>query len=227
MVVTATGMSTEVGHISGMLSGVEQEKTPLTEQLDQLTVIITIMAAAALVLIIILGLAHGEDFDSLFLTGITLAIAAIPTGLPAVVTMLLSMGTRQLAEQGAIVKRLRSVETLGSTSAICSDKTGTLTLNQMTVRELVLVGRRFAVDGEGYSTTGRVLHVAGEGDTPLEPFMLPMALANDAVIRDGACIGDPTEGALVVLAAKGGLDVEDTRGRIRVSPRCRSTPSTS
>ena len=212
MVVTATGMSTEVGHISGMLSGVQQEKTPLTKQLDQLTVIITIMAAAALVLIIILGLARGEDFDSLFLTGITLAIAAIPTGLPAVVTMLLSMGTRQLAEEGAIVKRLKSVETLGSTSAICSDKTGTLTLNQMTVRELVLVGRRFAVDGEGYSTTGRVLHIAGEGDTPLEPFMLPMALANDAVIRDGACIGDPTEGALVVLAAKGGLDVEDTRG---------------
>jgi Ca2+-transporting ATPase len=211
MVVTATGMSTEVGHISGMLSGVEQEKTPLTKQLDQLTVIITIMAAAALVLIIIIGLARGEDFDSLFLTGITLAIAAIPTGLPAVVTMLLSVGTRELADQGAIVKRLRSVETLGSTSAICSDKTGTLTLNQMTVRELVLVGRRFHVDGEGYSTAGRVVHVAGEGDTPLEPFMLPMALANDAVIRDGACIGDPTEGALVVLAAKGGLDVAETR----------------
>ena len=107
MVVTATGMSSEVGHISGMLSGVEQEKTPLTKQLDQLTVIITIMAAAALVLIIILGLARGEDFDSLFLIGITLAIAAIPTGLPAVVTMLLSVGTQQLAEKGAIVKRLR------------------------------------------------------------------------------------------------------------------------
>ncbi len=211
MVVTATGMSTEVGHISGMLSGVEQEKTPLTKQLDQLTVIITLMAAAALVLIVIIGLARGEDFDTLFLTGITLAIAAIPTGLPAVVTMLLSLGTRELAEKGAIVKRLRSVETLGSTSAICSDKTGTLTLNQMTVRELVLVGRRFHVDGEGYSTVGRVVHLAGEGDTPLEPFVLPMALANDAVIRDGACIGDPTEGALVVLAAKGGLDVEETR----------------
>ena len=100
MVVTATGMSSEVGHISGMLSGVEQEKSPLTKQLDQLTVIITIMAAAALALIIILGLARGEDFDSLFLTGITLAIAAIPTGLPAVVTMLLSVGTQELAEQG-------------------------------------------------------------------------------------------------------------------------------
>ncbi len=211
MVVTATGMSTEVGHISGMLGNVPQEKTPLTKQLDQLTVLITIMAAAALVLIIILGLARGEDFDTLFKIGITLAIAAIPTGLPAVVTMLLSVGTQDLARKGAIVKRLKSVETLGSTSAICSDKTGTLTLNQMTARQMVVVGRRFSVDGEGYSTDGRILHVAGEGTTPLEEFLLPMALANDAVIRDGACIGDPTEGALVVLAAKGGLDVLETR----------------
>ena len=221
MVVTATGMTTEVGHISGMLSGVEQEKTPLTKQLDQLTVLITIMAAAALVLIVIIGLVRGEDFDDLFLVGISLAIAAIPTGLPAVVTTLLSFGTQALAKQGAIVKRLRSVETLGSTSAICSDKTGTLTLNQMTARELVVVGRRFSVDGEGYSTTGRILRVAGTGEGSLEQFMLPMALANDAVIRDGACIGDPTEGALVVLAAKGGLDVGETR---RLHPRVGEVP---
>ena len=100
IVVTATGMSTEVGHISGMLSGVEQEKTPLTKQLDQITVLITIMAAAALVLIVILGLARGEDFDTLFLVGISLAIAAIPTGLPAVVTMLLSAGTRASGREG-------------------------------------------------------------------------------------------------------------------------------
>jgi Ca2+-transporting ATPase len=221
MVVTATGMSTEVGHISGMLSSVEQEKTPLTKQLDQLTVVITIMAAAALALIVILGLARGEEFDTLFLIGISLAISAIPTGLPAVVTMLLSMGTRQLAEKGAIIKRLRSVETLGSTSAICSDKTGTLTLNQMTARELVVAGRVFNIDGQGYSTEGRILHVAGEGDTPLETFLLPMALANDAVIRDGACIGDPTEGALVVLAAKGGIDVLETR---QAYPRVAEVP---
>ena len=221
MVVTATGMDSEVGHISGMLSGVEQEKTPLTRQLDQITVLITIMAAAALVLVVILGLARGEDFDTLFLVGISLAISAIPTGLPAVVTMLLSMGTRELADQGAIVKRLRSVETLGSTSAICSDKTGTLTLNQMTARQLVVAGRRFNVDGEGYSTTGRILRVAGSDDGVLEPLMLPMALANDAVIRDGACIGDPTEGALVVLAAKSGLDVEETR---RELPRVGEVP---
>ena len=221
MVVTATGMSTEVGHISGMLGEVEQEKTPLTKQLDQLTVVITIMAALALVAIIVLGLVRGEDFDTLFLVGISLAIAAIPTGLPAVVTMLLSLGTRQLAEHGAIVKRLRSVETLGSTSAICSDKTGTLTLNQMTARALVVAGRRFSVDGEGYDTAGQITRVGGSGEGPLEPFMLPMALANDAVIRDGACIGDPTEGALVVLAAKGGLDVEETR---RAYPRVAEVP---
>ena len=150
MVVTATGMATEVGQISGMLSQVQQEKTPLTRQLDQLTVLITIMAAAALALVIVIGLIRGEDFDDLFLVGISLAIAAIPTGLPAVVTTVLSLGTQALAAKGAIVKRLRSVETLGSTSAICSDKTGTLTLNQMTARQLVVAGRRYSIDGEGY-----------------------------------------------------------------------------
>jgi Ca2+-transporting ATPase len=221
MIVTATGMATEVGHISDMLSGVEQEKSPLTKQLDQLTVLITLMAAAALGLIVIMGLARGEDFDDLFTIGITLAIAAIPTGLPAVVTMLLSLGTQQMAEQGAIIKRLKSVETLGSTSAICSDKTGTLTLNQMTARELVVVGRRFNIDGEGYSSEGRILRVFGTSEESLEPFLMPMALANDAVIRDGACIGDPTEGALVVLAAKGGLDVLEAR---RIYPRVGEVP---
>ena len=97
----------------------------------------------------------------------------------------------------------------------------------MTARELVVAGRRYSIDGEGYSTTGRILRVAGNSDLPVEPFMMPMALANDAVIRDGACIGDPTEGALVVLAAKGGLDVEETRRASPASPRCPSTPSTS
>src|SRR5262245_13291804 len=221
MVVTATGMSTEVGRISGMLTHVEQEKTPLTKQLDQLTVLITIMAAAALGLVIVFGLINGEDFDDLFLIGISLAIAAIPTGLPAVVTTMLSLGTQALAAKGAIVKRLRSVETLGSTSAICSDKTGTLTLNQMTARQLVVVGRRYNVEGEGYSTVGKILRVAGDSDTPLEPFLLPMALANDASVREGEIVGDPTEAALVVLAEKGGLDVDETR---RVFPRVAEVP---
>jgi P-type Ca2+ transporter type 2C len=221
MVVTATGMETEVGQISGMLSHVQQEKTPLTRQLDQLTVLLTIMAGGALVLVVILGLIRGDDFDDLFLIGISLAIAAIPTGLPAVVTTVLSLGTQALAAKGAIVKRLRSVETLGSTSAICSDKTGTLTLNQMTARQLVVVARRYSIEGEGYSTEGKILRVAGEADTPLEPFLLPMALANDAAVHGGEIVGDPTEAALVVLAAKGGLDVDETR---RVFPRVGEVP---
>jgi P-type Ca2+ transporter type 2C len=221
MVVTATGMATEVGQISGMLSQVQQEKTPLTRQLDQLTILITIMAGVALVLVVVLGLVRGDSFDELFLIGISLAIAAIPTGLPAVVTTMLSLGTQALAAKGAIVKRLRSVETLGSTSAICSDKTGTLTLNQMTARQLVIVGHRYSIEGEGYSTEGKILHVAGEGDVAFEPFMLPMALANDAKVRDGEIVGDPTEAALVVLAAKGGLDVDETR---RVYPRVGEVP---
>jgi P-type Ca2+ transporter type 2C len=221
MVVTATGMNTEVGQISGMLSSVQQEKTPLTRQLDQLTVVITIMAGAALGLVILFGLLRGEDFDDLFLIGISLAIAAIPTGLPAVVTTMLSLGTQALATKGAIVKRLRSVETLGSTSAICSDKTGTLTLNQMTARQLVIAGRRYSIEGEGYSTEGKILRVAGESDTSLEPFMMAMALANDAAVHDGEIVGDPTEAALVVLAAKGGLHVDETR---RAYPRVAEVP---
>jgi P-type Ca2+ transporter type 2C len=221
MVVTATGMETEVGRISGMLSQVQQEKTPLTRQLDQLTVLLTIMASGALALVVVLGLVHGDDFDELFLIGISLAIAAIPTGLPAVVTTVLSLGTQALAAKGAIVKRLRSVETLGSTSAICSDKTGTLTLNQMTARQLVVVGRRYTVEGEGYSTEGKILRVAGETDTSFDPFLLPMALANDAAVREGEIVGDPTEAALVVLAAKGGLDVDETR---RIYPRIAEVP---
>jgi Ca2+-transporting ATPase len=221
MVVTATGMNTEVGQISGMLSQVQQEKTPLTRQLDQLTVLITIMAGIALALVIVIGLLRGESFDDLFLIGISLAIAAIPTGLPAVVTTMLSLGTQALAAKGAIVKRLRSVETLGSTSAICSDKTGTLTLNQMTARQLVVAGRRYSVEGEGYSTTGQILRVAGDTDTSLEPFVMPMALANDASVHDGEIVGDPTEAALFVLAAKGGLDVDETR---RLHPRIGEVP---
>jgi Ca2+-transporting ATPase len=211
MVVTGTGMNTEMGQISNMLGDVEQEKTPLTKQLDQLTIAITVAAAVALVLIVAIGLYRDQSAEQMFLLGISLAISAIPTGMPAVVTTLLSLGTQQLAEKGAIVKRLRSVETLGATSAICSDKTGTLTLNQMTARQLVIPGRKYEIDGEGYSTTGRILRVAGEGEPDFDEILMPMALACDAVVSDGEIVGDPTEAALVVLAAKGGIDVPGTR----------------
>ena len=155
LIVTATGMDTEIGHIADMLANTETSKTPLQKQLDALSKIIASIAAVALVLVVLLGLARGESFDTLFVTGVALAVAAIPTGLPAVVTALLSMGTREIASRNAIVKRLPAVETLGSTSAICSDKTGTLTLNKMTARELVIPGQnRYTVSGEGYSTVG-------------------------------------------------------------------------
>jgi len=128
-----------------------------------------------------------------------------------VVTTILSYGTQMLAKANAIMKRLRSTETLGSTSAINSDKTGTLTLNQMTAVELTIPGRRYTISGGGYATEGTIKHVFGPPEVPLEQFLLPMALCADAVVRDGELVGDPTEGALVVLAEKGGIAANETR----------------
>ncbi len=221
MIVTATGMDTEIGHIADMLANTETSKTPLQKQLDSLSKIIASIAAVALVIVVLLGLARGESFDTLFITGVALAVAAIPTGLPAVVTALLSMGTREIARRNAIVKRLPAVETLGSTSAICSDKTGTLTLNKMTARELVIPGHnRYTVSGEGYSTVGEISHVGGQR-LDLDPYLLPMVLCADAVLDGESLIGDPTEGALIVLGAKGGLDIDETRAAL---PRVAEVP---
>jgi Ca2+-transporting ATPase len=214
-------MATEIGHIANMLANTESEKTPLQKQLDGLSKIIASIAAVALVIVVVLGLINGDSFDTLFVTGVTLAIAAIPTGLPAVVTALLSIGTREIAKRNAIVKRLPAVETLGSTSAICSDKTGTLTLNKMTARELAIPGQnRFAVSGEGYSTQGEIKHVGGS-HFDLDPYLLPTVLCADAVLDGESLIGDPTEGALIVLGAKGGLDIEETR---KAYPRVAEVP---
>ena len=171
------------------------------------------IAGIALVASMALNLARGDTFIAVFNAAVAFAIAAIPVALPAVVTTILAWGTEQLAKAGAIMKRLPSTETLGSTSAISTDKTGTLTLNQMTAVQLVAAGRRYAVDGKGYSTTGRITRVAGEADIGLDEFLMPMVLASDAVVRDGELIGDPTEGALVVLAAKGGIGAVSTRQR--------------
>jgi len=212
ILVTATGMSTEVGHISGMLQTTAIEETPLTKQLNTLTRQIVAIALVALVFYIAIGyFRNGQTVNELLLAGIAFAIASIPTALPAVVTYLLAQGTTALATVGAIVKRLRSVETLGATSAINSDKTGTLTLNQMTAVELVIPGQRYTISGGGYSTDGKISRVGGKPNIELEPYFLPMALASDAVARDGDLVGDPTEGALVVLAGKGGIDAVTTR----------------
>ena len=220
-VVTSTGMDTEIGHIADMLANTEADKTPLQRQLDGLSKIIAVIAAIALVFVVILGLVRGESFDDLFIIGVALAVAAIPTGLPAVVTALLSMGTREIARRNAIVKRLPAVETLGSTSAICSDKTGTLTLNKMTARELAIPGHNmFTVSGEGYGLQGEIRHVGGSR-IDLDPYLLPMVLCADAVLDGEGLIGDPTEGALIVLAGKGGLDIDATK---RDFPRIAEVP---
>lgn len=236
MIVTTTGMNTEMGHIADLLNKTEADKTPLQKQLDRLTLVIAGLAGLAFVAMIALGLRNGTPFEQIFIAGIALAISAIPTGLPAVITTLYSMGTRELAKQNAIVKRLPSVETLGSVSAICSDKTGTLTLNKMTAREFTIPGQnRYKVTGEGYGTKGELQYLgakpasdpAQKGTTPyttdgqilsaggtkidLEPIMLPMALCADARLDGEQLIGDPTEGALIVLAAKGGIDIEGAR----------------
>jgi Ca2+-transporting ATPase len=211
ILITSTGMSTEVGKISGLLNASAETDSPLTIQLKKLTNQLLVIAGIALAASIAIGLSRGESFDTLFVTAIAFAVSAIPTGLPAVVTTILSMGTQELAKAHAIMKRLRSVETLGATSAINSDKTGTLTLNQMTAVSLAIPGRRYEITGSGYAFDGKITRTAGQSDVPLDPFLMPMVLASDAVVKDGDLIGDPTEGALVVLAAKGGISPETTR----------------
>jgi Ca2+-transporting ATPase len=221
LLVTTTGMKTEVGHIAEMLHSIKEEKSPLTKQVDGLTLIITIMAVISLVLIVVMGFSYGYSFSDLFVLGITLAIAAIPTGLPILVTSILTIGSMEMVKRGAIIKRLPLVETMGSISAICTDKTGTLTLNQMTARELVIAGHKYSVTGEGYDSQGKILHTAGVGDINLDPILIPMVLCSDAVIKEGELVGDPTEGALAVLAQKGGIMVDETRKQF---PRIAEVP---
>jgi Ca2+-transporting ATPase len=211
-VVTATGMDTEMGRIAGLLRETGPGQTPLQRQINTLGKTLAVVAGVVIVVVFVAGLLRGLDFVELFVNAVSLAVAAIPEGLPAVVAFTLAMGTGRLARQGAIVKRLASVETLGSTSQICTDKTGTLTLNEMTAREILLARRRFTVTGQGYGFDGRIRTTDGSPlpDT-IERALTGMALCTDAVLRDGELVGDPTEGALVVLAEKGGIDVAAVR----------------
>jgi len=220
MLVTGTGMDTEMGNIAGMLQTTEAVQSPLTKQINSLTLIIASLAGIALILMIVIGLRAGAPFSQLYIMAIALAIAAIPTGLPVVVTTILSVGATDMAKHNAIVKSLPAVETLGSTTAINSDKTGTLTMNQQTAHELIIAGSKYSVTGEGYNSDGTIQRTGGD-ETNLDPILLPMVLCSDAVVDDGKLVGDPTEGALVVLAEKGGLNVENTRStypRIAVVP---------
>ncbi|MGE4280486.1 MAG: cation-translocating P-type ATPase [Magnetospirillum sp.] len=206
MLVTATGPSTEMGRIAGMLAQAEDGRTPLQERLDGLGRRLAAIAGLVVGLILVVGLLRGQPWVETVLNAVALAVAAIPEGLPAVVTVTLAIGMYRMARQGAIVKRLAAVETLGSTTIICSDKTGTLTLNQMTARAGWALGRRFAVSGDGYGASGEITAQDG-GDLPdLRPALLAAKLCNDShITEDGALVGDPTEGALLALASKAGL----------------------
>ncbi|GGX80392.1 cation-translocating P-type ATPase [Streptomyces fructofermentans] len=213
VVVTATGEDTELGKISDMLSATEKEEPPLTRELDRLTLWITGAAGLTMIVMFALGRSRDQAWDALFVSAVSLAIAAIPEALPTVTQAILSVGSLNLARRNAIVKELPSVETLAFTSAINSDKTGTLTMNQMTAVEVVTPTDRYTVSGTGYGLEGQIHHAAGSSGG-IEDAILPYLVANDATLVDGKVVGDPTEGAFLVLAHKAGLDVGATRERL-------------
>ena len=218
--VIATGMHTEMGRLAGLLAETAEGETPLQIQLDGLGKRLAIIATVVVGLMFFMGLMRGDELIKTAMTAIALAVAAIPEGLPAVVTVTLALGMHRMAKRNAIVKKLAAVETLGCTTVICSDKTGTLTLNQMTARAVYTQGQRYLVSGEGYGGEGRFEGVASGAPT-LGHVLLPAALCVDARIKDGALIGDPTEGALLTLAAKAGLSSDlmlEQRPRIAEIP---------
>jgi len=207
VIVTATGMQTEMGRLSQQLADAPDLLSPLQIQVDQLGKRLGVVAIALVSLLFFLELLRGEDLVEVITESIALAVAAIPEGLPIVVTVTLALGMQRMARHHAIVKRLASVETLGCTTVICSDKTGTLTLNQMTVRAFYYQEAHFAVSGEGYDSAG-VISSDSTSRLDLDPLMIPLIACNDSRVDDGRAVGDPMEAALLVLATKGGIDAE-------------------
>ncbi len=211
--VVATGMQTEFGKIAQMLQEVETGRTPLQQNLDKVGTILARAAFVVVAVIVVLGLLRGQPFVEMLISGIALAVAVVPEALPAVVTISLAIGVQKMVKRNALIRRLHAVETLGSTSVICSDKTGTLTRDEMTVRRLYSAGEIFSVSGAGYSPQGEFSTNGGTPSAPtpaLRQMLTAAALASDTRLLQlpdsGWDIkGDPTEGALVVAAAKAGL----------------------
>lgn len=226
-VVVATGMQTEIGRIAGMLQTYERELTPLQRQLARLGRVLVIICLALVGLVFLLGLLRGNSWFEALLSSVSLAVAAVPEGLPAVVTTTLALGLQRMARRNALVRKLPSVETLGCVSVICSDKTGTLTHNEMTVRELLAGGVHYRVTGSGYAPQGEFFEVSSKGERPVtltdvdaKTAMRVAAYCNHAQVQPGKTegtwnvIGDPTEGALVVLAMKSGLTSRERSPRV-------------
>ena len=216
-VVTATGMSTEFGKIATMLQAVEKERTPLQINLDQLGKWIAIGALALCFILAGIGVLRGHEVLEMLIWGVSLAVAAVPEALPAVVTISLALGVQRMVQRHALIRKLPAVETLGSTTYICSDKTGTLTEDKMTIRRIFVDGKLIDVTGVGYEPKGE-FHVAGktvkpEDDPALQRLLHIGSLCNDTTLGSVNGIwsikGDPTEGALVVTAAKAGLWQEE------------------
>jgi Ca2+-transporting ATPase len=221
LLVTATGMRTEVGQVAGLLAATDVEPTPLQRQLDRLGLRLALLAGVAVLAVaIVLWLAGGE-LGEVITVAVALGVAAIPEGLPAAVAVTLTLGMRKMAAQQAIVKRLPAVETLGATTVICTDKTGTLTVNQMTARSLWYAGRGYLISGAGYAPDGTITALDGGPLPDLRDLLVPAVLCGDAVVRGGQLVGDPIEGALVVLAGKGGVEVARERS---AAPRVAEIP---
>jgi magnesium-transporting ATPase (P-type) len=222
-VVVATGSETAIGRISTLLATVQSLATPLTRQLERFGKVLSAVIGVVSVLTMALGvLVHGYALDEMFLAAVGLAVAAIPEGLPAIITITLAIGVQRMARRNAIIRQLPAVETLGSVSVICSDKTGTLTRNEMMVSSVVLPDRSYEVSGTGFDTHG-AFSLAGQepdpaADATLQLLCRAALLCNDAelvVSDDGTALqGDPTETALVVLAIKAGLDPGALRARM-------------
>jgi P-type Ca2+ transporter type 2C len=216
-VVVATGPRTELGHLSALIHKPRDRTTPLEEKLESFGTRILWGCLALSGLLFARGMIHGgRTWHELLLEAVSLAVAAIPEGLPAITTITLALGMQRMARRGAIIRKLAAVETLGSASVICTDKTGTLTQNEMTVREVYAGGERYTVSGAGYDPKGEVTGANGKAvhnpGGPLGDLLASVALCNNAILqmRDGAwrVQGDPTEGALLTLAAKGGVSRE-------------------
>ncbi|MGX1696187.1 cation-translocating P-type ATPase [Microbacterium keratanolyticum] len=222
VVVTDTGAATQMGRIAELLAAVEPTLSPLQRELRSLTKVLALIAWGAVAIIVVIGVARQQPFEALLLLGISMAISAIPSGMPTFVQGMLAYGAKMLADHRAVVKNLADVETLGATSAINSDKTGTLTLNEMTVQKLYFAHEWFTVSGGGYSKQGEIRGAAGTTVPDFTALAYGLCLCSDATVSDtGTVIGDPTEAALIVLAAKLGVDAELTR---REYPRVAEVP---
>ncbi len=206
-IVTETGMKTEIGKIAEVIQTMEMEKTPLQEKLEVFSKYLTAAIAGLCALIFVMGVLRGVDIFEMFLTAVSLAVAAIPEGLPAIVTIVLALGVQRMIKRNALMRRLKAVETLGSATIICSDKTGTLTRNEMMVSQVLVENRIYTITGSGYDEEGS-FYLGRRKVDPDDSLLLVLeigALCNDAHIQNGKVVGDPTEAALVVSAAKAGL----------------------